>query len=228
MQAELTQFVAIHGVWLVAAFIALESMGAPLPAEAALIAAGIFAATTHQLDVGWLVATAIPAAILGNLAGFWIGRKFGYSLLKRYGKRIGLNDDRVKIGQWLFVRYGGRFVFIARFLPFLRNMAAVLAGTNAMAQQNFYAASAAAAVAWIMGYGLAAYFLGAALVGMASTAAMIVGCAAVTMILLTPAVILRYEKQLLKRAERELAHSLLQQETAPSAVDHSQRLNAAA
>ena len=224
----MAHFVSTYGVWVVAAFIALESIGIPLPAEAALIAAGLFAAGHPDLNIWFLVGTGIVAAIIGEVVGFWIGRRFGYQLLQTHGHRVGLTEGRLKIGQWLFVRYGGRFVFTARFLPFLRNMAAVLAGTNAMAQQNFYAASAAAAVAWIMGYGLAAYFLGAALVGMASTAAMIVGCAAVTTILLTPAVILRYEKQLLKRAERELAHSVSQQEIATSAVDHSQRLNAAA
>src|SRR5262249_3553896 len=129
---NLTHIVANYGVWLVAAFVTLETIGAPLPAEAALIAAGIFAATTQQLDAGWLVAADIPAAILGNIAGYWIGRKFGYSLLTQYGPRIGLNDDRIKVGQWLFFRYGGRFVFVARFLPFLRNMAALLAGMNRM------------------------------------------------------------------------------------------------
>ena len=203
MQAELTQFVALHGVWLVAAFIALESMGAPLPAEAALIAAGIFAATTHQLDVGWLVATAIPAAILGNLAGFWIGRKFGYSLLKRYGKRIGLNDDRVKIGQWLFVRYGGRFVFTARFLPFLRNMAALLAGANRMPVSRYYIASTAAAMVWVTVYGIGAYAFGEAFAAMASPAAIVLTLVAIATVVGIPMLILRFEKRLLAEAERD-------------------------
>src|ERR1700730_13033800 len=82
------------------------------------------------------------------------------SVRPRPSSRLGLTEGRIGIAQWLFVRYGGRFVFIARFLPFLRNMAAVLAGTNSMAQQNFYFASGLAAVAWVMGYGLAAYSLG--------------------------------------------------------------------
>ena len=41
--AGVAQFVATYGIWLVAAFIALESIGFPLPAEAALITAGLFA-----------------------------------------------------------------------------------------------------------------------------------------------------------------------------------------
>src|SRR5262249_47419063 len=154
------QFVSIYGVWVVAAFIALESIGFPLPAEAALIAAGFFAAQTQGFDIWFLIGTGILAAIVGEVVGFWIGRRFGHQLVQRPGPRLGLTEGRMRIGQWLFVRYGGRFVFVARFLPFLRNMAAVLAGTNAMRQPIFYFASGSAAVAWIMCYGFASYCLG--------------------------------------------------------------------
>jgi membrane protein DedA with SNARE-associated domain len=134
----MAEFVSNYGIWIVVAFIALESVGIPLPAEAALIAAGFFAARNHGIDIWALITAAIVAAIFGEIVGFWIGRRFGHQLLMRYGTHLGMNEGRIRIGQWLFVRYGGRFVFIARFLPFLRNMAAVLAGTNSMAQRTFY------------------------------------------------------------------------------------------
>ena len=201
---ELTQVISNYGVWLVAIFIALETIGVPVPAETALIAAGVFAATTRQLDVGWLIAAAIPAAIVGNIAGFWIGRKFGYSLLKRYGKRVGLNDDRVKIGQWLFLRYGGRFVFIARFLPFLRNMAALLAGANRMPLSRFYIASTAAAMFWVTIYGVGGFAFGEAFAAMAAPAAIVLTFVAVAILVGLPMLILRWEKRLLEQAVREL------------------------
>src|SRR5258708_4020652 len=167
----MAEFVSIYGIWEGAAFIALESVGIPLPAEAALIAAGFFAARLHVLDIWSLISASIVAAIVGEIVGFWIGRRFGHQLLTRYGTRLGMTEGRIRIGQWLFVRYGGRFVFIARFLPFLRNMAAVLAGTNSMAQHNFYFSSATAAPAWITRHGLAAYFFCAAFSDFASPAA---------------------------------------------------------
>ena len=93
---------------------------------------------------------------------------------------------------------------MARFLPFLRNMAAVLAGTNSMAQRSFYFASATAAAAWIMCYGLAAYSLGAAFANLASSAAILLGVVAALIVLAVPALILQYEKRLLVKAERVL------------------------
>jgi membrane protein DedA with SNARE-associated domain len=199
---QLAEFVSNYGVWMVAAFIALESIGLPLPAEAALIAAAFFA-RTHGIDIWSLIAAGIVAAILGEMVGFWIGRRFGHQVLMRYGTRVGFTEERIRVGQWLFVRYGGRFVFIARFLPFLRNITAVLAGTNSMAQHSFYFASATAAAAWIIGYGLAAYSFGEAFANLASPAAVVLGLAATLIVLAAPVLILRYERSLLAKVERQ-------------------------
>jgi membrane protein DedA with SNARE-associated domain len=199
-----TEFVSLYGIWVVAAFIALESVGLPLPAEAALIAAAFFAARTQGINIWYLIAAGIFAAVLGEIVGFWLGRRFGRQLLNKYGTRLGFTEGRIRIGQWLFVRYGGRFVFMARFLPFLRNMSAVLAGTNAMAQGNFYFASATAAAAWIVCYGLAAYWFGEAFATFASPVTMSLGLAAAMIVVAVPTLILRYEKHLLAKAESGL------------------------
>jgi membrane protein DedA with SNARE-associated domain len=199
----LTEFVSNYGVWMVATFIALESIGLPLPAEAALIAAAFFAARTHDIDIWSLIGTGIVAAILGEMVGFWIGRRFGHQVLVRSGPRVGFTEERIRMGQWLFVRYGGRFVFIARFLPFLRNIAAVLAGTSSMAQHSFYFASTTAAATWIITYGLSAYSFGEAFANLASPAAIVLGLAATLIVLATPVLILRYERSLLVKVERQ-------------------------
>jgi membrane protein DedA with SNARE-associated domain len=201
LDLQLAQFISVYGVWLVAGFIVLESVGFPLPAEAALMAAAVFAATTNDLDIRSLIAAAVLAAILGNIVGFWIGRRFGHRLLLRYGSRVGLTEERIRIGQWLFMRYGGMFVFAARFLPFLRNMAAVLAGANCMAQHKFYFASSAAAVAWVLLYALASYRLGAAFAELASPAAIVLGLATLLIVFGVPALIVRYEKRLLAKID---------------------------
>jgi membrane protein DedA with SNARE-associated domain len=207
------QFVATYGIWLVAAFIALESIGFPLPAEAALITAGLFAAS-NGLDIRLLIGVGILAAICGEIVGFWIGRTYGPSLLDRYGVHLGLTEERIKIGRWLFERYGSRFVFVARFLPFLRNIAAVLAGTHCMAQRSFYFSSWTAAAAWITGYGLGAYAFGGVMMKLASPVAITTSVAAAVIVLSIPALILRYEKRLLAKAHR---HGLAGSPTAPQA-----------
>jgi membrane protein DedA with SNARE-associated domain len=206
MALELTPLISEYGVWLVAGFIALESVGIPLPAEAALMAAAFFAAKTNQLNIWTLIAAGIGAAIVGEIVGFWIGRAFGHQLLTTYGGRLGLTQGRMRVGQWLFAQYGGTFVFTARFLPFLRNIAAVLAGSNHMGPYAFYFASATAAIIWVMGYGLAAYAFGEAFMNLASPLAVSLGLTMGLLILGVPTLILRYEKRLLAKAERTSRH----------------------
>jgi membrane protein DedA with SNARE-associated domain len=204
MGGQLTQFISAHGVWLVAAFIGLETVGVPLPAEAALIAAAIFAATTHDIDIGALIFAGTLAAIVGNAAGFWIGRRFGHHWLLRYGGRVGLTADRIKIGQWLFLHYGVAFVVVARFLPFLRNMAAILAGANTMPQHRFYLASSLAAATWVSAFALAAYLFGEAFWTSTSPVVAVSALIALIIIVGLPMTIVRYEKRLLVRAEQDL------------------------
>jgi membrane protein DedA with SNARE-associated domain len=202
MAQELIPLISDYGIWLVAGFIALESLGIPLPAEAALMAAAFFAARTNQLNIYALIAAGISAAIVGEIVGFWIGRAFGYQLLTTYGGRLGLTSGRMRVGQWLFVQHGGKFVFIARFLPFLRNIAAVLAGTNHMKPYTFYFASGASAIIWVLGYGLAAYTFGEAFMNLASPVAVSLALTTGVVMFGMTTLMLRYEKHLLAKTEQ--------------------------
>ena len=156
----LAQLVATYGYWIVAGVIGLESMGLPLPGETMLIIAAIYAGTTHQLDIALVIAAAAAGAILGDNIGFMIGRGVGHPLLLRFDPSIGLNERRLKLGQYLFLRYGAEAVFFGRLVALLRALAALLAGANGMAWPRFLVANAAGGIAWTCLYGLGAYFFG--------------------------------------------------------------------
>jgi membrane protein DedA with SNARE-associated domain len=104
-----------------------------------------------------VIVSASMGAILGDNVGYWVGREFGYRLLLRYGRYIGLSNTRIKVGQYLFLRYGGKVVFCGRFVAVLRVLAAFLAGTNRMDWQHFLIANAAGSVLWAMIFGLSAF-----------------------------------------------------------------------
>ena len=156
----LSEVVVRHGYWVVAAAIGVESMGIPVPGETMLVAAAIYAGATHKLDIGTVIAAAIAGAIIGDGLGFLIGRRFGHSLLLRYGSRIGMTPARIKLGQYLFLRFGGTVVFFGRFIALLRALAALLAGINCMPWPRFLLFNAAGAVVWAGSYGMLAYLFG--------------------------------------------------------------------
>ena len=129
---QLAELISAHGYWIVAIVVALESMGLPAPGETALVTAAIFAGTTQRLNIAWIIVAAAIGAIVGDNLGYLIGRRFGYSMLLRYGHLVRVDAKRIKLGQYLFARHGGKVVFFGRFIAVLRAIAAVLAGTNCM------------------------------------------------------------------------------------------------
>lgn len=157
---DLPHLISTYGYWVVVGFVALEGMGIPVPGETALIAAAIIAGTSHGLGMGYVIAAAIGGAVLGDNVGFWIGRAFGYRLLLRCGQYVGLTERKIKLGRYLFLRYGSKLVFVARFVAVLRAANGFLAGANRMDWRRFFVADAAGATLWSAFYGLGAYLLG--------------------------------------------------------------------
>ena len=102
-----------------------------------------------------MILTAAGAAIVGRMIGYVIGREFGYRLLLRYGSYVGLTTGRIKLGQYLFVRHGGKIIFAAQFVPVLRTFAGPFAGANVMPLL-----AAVSSIIWAASYGLGAYWTG--------------------------------------------------------------------
>jgi membrane protein DedA with SNARE-associated domain len=71
-----------------------------------------------------------------------------------------MSDARIKIGQYLFLRHGGKVVFFGRFVALLRILAAVLAGVNRMPWRGFLLANAGGAVIWAAVFGVGGYLFG--------------------------------------------------------------------
>jgi membrane protein DedA with SNARE-associated domain len=158
--AELQQLVSAHGYWVVALIVGLESMGLPLPGETILVLAAIYAATEPSFNVGVVIAVAAFGAIVGDNAGYWLGLRYGYALLLRYGERIGMFEARIKLGQYLFLKHGAKVVFLGRFVALLRMLAAFLAGVNRMPWRAFLVANACGGIIWAAVFGIGGYFFG--------------------------------------------------------------------
>lgn len=167
--ALIDHFLQTYGYLAVFVFIAVESLGIPMPGETTLIAAALYAGTTHRLNVAVIAAVALAAAVIGDNLGYWIGRRGGARLARRHGHRVGLTESRLKVGRYLFDRHGGKVVFYGRFISGLRTYAAFLAGLNEMRRRSFVVANAAGALAWATVFAFGAYALGSAASGLGNT-----------------------------------------------------------
>jgi membrane protein DedA with SNARE-associated domain len=149
-----------YGYWAVGALVALESLAIPVPGETVLLLAAVYAGTTHEVNIGLAIGAAACGSILGDNAGYWLGRTLGYPLLLKHGPAIGLNKARIKLGQYLFQRHGGKVVFFGPFVGVLRLLAALLAGVNRLAWPRFVLANAAGGMLWATTVGTAGCVLG--------------------------------------------------------------------
>jgi len=199
---EIAHLLATYGYLVVALMVGIEGMGIPLPGEATLIAASIVAGTTHELNIVLVIASAASGAILGDNAGFWIGRSLGYRLLRRYGAYVGLTERRIKLGQYLFSRYGGALVFVGRFISLLRALSPFIAGANRMPWPRFAIFNAAGGITWAMLYGSAAYYLGKQAHGVIGRAGLVLGVVGLVAIVGVWLFLKRNEARLEAEAER--------------------------
>jgi membrane protein DedA with SNARE-associated domain len=153
-------FLQTYGYLGIFFIVAAESMGLLVPAETTLITASVYAGTTHHLNIFLVVLSAIAGAIIGDNLGYFIGSKGGFPLLRKFGKYLKLDETKIKVGQYLFLKHGGKIVFFGRFISFLRAWAAFLAGVNRMHWKNFLFFNAAGAIVWATYYGLLGYIFG--------------------------------------------------------------------
>jgi membrane protein DedA with SNARE-associated domain len=184
--------------------IMLESTGLPLPGESLMIGAAIYAATEHHLNIFVLVLVAALGAICGDQIGYFMGRWIGFRLLARWGRKVGLTDERLDLGRFLFGKYGAAVVFLGRFVAILRTFAAVLAGANKMPWHTFLLWNALGGIGWTSLYGFGAYLLGDAAKRVSGPLGITLAVIGGTVLLTVVVFVKRNESQLLKDARAEM------------------------
>jgi membrane protein DedA with SNARE-associated domain len=156
----LISLIQVYGPWIIFGIVALESAGVPLPGETILVAAALLAATTNQIDITVVVLAAAAGAIVGDGIGYTVGRRIGLPLLRKYGRYVRLDEDRLLIGRYLFFRYGNPVVFFGRFIAVLRMFAALLAGANGLPASRFFFFNITGGICWACLFGFGSYAIG--------------------------------------------------------------------
>ena len=155
----LLSLIATYGYIVVFLLVLVESSGVPLPGETSLLIAAALAATGHLWLPGVIVAAAI-GAILGDTAGYWVGRTSGLRLLRKHGRIVRFDEAKLARAQDFFARHGDKTVFLGRFIPVGRIFTAVLAGMSRMHYRRFLVWNAAGGIVWALGMGTLGYVFG--------------------------------------------------------------------
>jgi membrane-associated protein len=150
---------------MVAAFVALNLiifietglLWPILPGDSLLVTAGLVA-----YSAGWnvplLIATLSAAAILGDTVAYWIGYHVGPRLFSR-DRSLLFRKDHLVAAQAFYQKHGGKTVVLARFMPFVRTFAPVVAGIGRMNYTRFLFFNIFGGAGWVSSMILLGYFL---------------------------------------------------------------------
>ena len=103
-----------------------------LPGDSLLLVAGVLSAPGSQeytLNLLIVMVVCVTAAILGNLTGFWFGRRVGRPLFERPDSRF-FKGKHLLAADAVYQRHGGITIVLARFMPFVRTFAPIVAGIS--------------------------------------------------------------------------------------------------
>jgi membrane protein DedA with SNARE-associated domain len=142
-------FVRHYGAFAVLPILAIEAVGAPVPAETLLIFASVLAGR-GEMSLPALLFFAWTGSVIGDNLGYLIGRKLGRATVLRYGAKVGLTEQRFSGLESTYIRYGYATVLFARFFSILRQLNGVLAGMLGMSWWPFVLVDALGAALWVM------------------------------------------------------------------------------
>jgi membrane protein DedA with SNARE-associated domain len=159
MGHTLADLLGSYGYVIVAAFMIAEGCGIPFPAETMLVTAA--AAASHgTLSIWGVGIAAVIGGVIGGMAGYLIGAQGGLRLLRRYGRKVHIDDERLARSRKFFERRGLWAVFICRFIGWVRIIVPMLAGVAHMPFGRFAAANAAGSIASAVAYSALGYLFG--------------------------------------------------------------------
>jgi membrane-associated protein len=101
----------------------------------------------------------ITAAIVGDSVGYWFGRKTGPPLFNRPNSRL-FKQEHLRKAQQFYEKHGSRTIILARWVPFARTFAPILAGVAGMRYSTFMTYNVVGGITWVVGCTFLGYFLG--------------------------------------------------------------------
>ncbi len=148
-------------------------IGCFLPGDSLLITAGLVAAA-GALNIWWINALLIPAAVIGDSVGYAIGARLGPRVFTR-PKSLLFDPRHVERTRAFYARHGSKTIVIARFVPIIRTFAPVVAGVGQMEYRRFLLYNVIGGAGWVTSMTWAGFLLGQTIPGIQERIHIVVG-----------------------------------------------------
>jgi membrane protein DedA with SNARE-associated domain len=159
IEQSILHFISDYGYWGIMISLILGIVGLPLPDEVLMMFAG-YMVQRGELSLIMTLMVSFIASLTGMSISFWIGSKFGYPLLHRFGPKLHISRERLERAEIWFLKYGKFAVFIGYFLPGIRHITAYLSGIGHWKYSTFITNAAYGALVWVITFVSIGYYLG--------------------------------------------------------------------
>lgn len=156
--AGIIQTVGLLGVYTIVFVESGLLIGFFLPGDSLLFTAG-FLAAQGVMDIALLTIGSFIAAVAGDSVGYWIGHRYGRKLFQKEDSLL-FQKSHLKAAEAFYEKHGGKTIIMARFMPFVRTFAPVVAGIGQMKYSTFLSYNIIGGALWAIGLTLAGYFFG--------------------------------------------------------------------
>jgi undecaprenyl-diphosphatase len=154
----LPPWLALALVFLLPALEASAFVGVVLPGEIGVILGGVLA-NQHKLPLTVVLIAAIAGAVIGDSIGYWVGKRYGETLLSKIPNRI-LKPEHVTRAEETIRNFGGKAVFLGRFTAALRALVPGMAGMSKLHYGRFLAWNFLGGLIWAAAFVILGYLAG--------------------------------------------------------------------
>ena len=160
MELSFTEIIRVYGLLALFIIMLLENsiLGPVIPGELVLFTASALAGQ-GVLNVYAVFAVSFVATVTGSIIGFFIGRKAGIPLLKRFSKKLH-SEKLLEKSDEFFKKYGAVAIIFGRFVMGVRAFISLIAGTSGMKFGLFFLYTIIAAFVWTVLVTLLGFFFG--------------------------------------------------------------------
>ena len=131
-----------------------------IPTGAFTFTAGIYTATgTLPYNIVVVCSVLILASMLGNITGYWFGKKTGPLLYKREDSRF-FKKQHLTTAKSFYEKYGWLALTMGLFLPVIRTFSPIVSGIIKLDFRRFVILTFVGSVCWILSFTLAGYAIG--------------------------------------------------------------------
>ncbi|MST04259.1 MAG: DedA family protein [Candidatus Pacebacteria bacterium] len=154
-----TRIISSTGYFGIAFLMMLESMVAPIPSEAVMPFAGVLW-FSGKMSFILIIFFSTLGSLIGSLISYYIGLYGGKPFVQKFGKYLLLNEHDLVITENFFGKFGDKTIFISRFIPVVRHLISIPAGTGKMNIYKFIFYTTIGAGLWNAILTYLGYYLG--------------------------------------------------------------------